>query len=208
MVRLLPRDTKFFQYFQEEAENAREVAQALSDLLFDFTDVPEKVRRLEDLEHRGDEITHRILSALDTTFLTPFDREDIRELAATLDDFVDYITAAAGRLVLYNIDRPTESAQLFGRIIAEQGEAIASAIALLAQEEDRREILAHIVELNRLEDEADDALSETLAGLYADVHDIPGVIKEIRWEEIYHRLEDVADRGEDLANTLEGIISK
>jgi|SRR5690606_28459448 len=208
MVRLLPRDTRFFQYFQEGAENAREVAQGLSDILDDFTDVPDRVRRLEDLEHRGDEITHRVLTALDTTFLTPFDREDIRELAAALDDFIDYITAAAGRLVLYKIDRPTERARLFGRIIAEQGTAIAAAMNLLAQDNHRREIMTYIVEINRLEDEADDALSEALAELYADVHDIPSVIKEIRWEELYHRLEDVADRGEDLANTLEGIISK
>lgn len=208
MVRLLPRDTRFFQYFQEGAENAREVAQGLSDILNDFTDVADRVRRLEDLEHRGDEITHRVLTALDTTFLTPFDRDDIRELAVALDDFIDYITGAAGRLVLYKIDHPTERARLFGRIIAEQGAAIASAMTLLAQDNHRREIMSYIVEINRLEDEADDALSEALAELYGDVHDIPSVIKEIRWEEIYHRLEDVADRGEDLANTLEGIISK
>lgn len=198
----------FYRYFEEAADNARAAAQGLGDLLVDFTDVGDRVRQIEDLEHRGDEVTHRILHSLETTFLTPFDRTDIRELANALDDFVDYVTAAAGRIVLYHVEEPTRHAQLFGRILAEQGAAIAAAVALLPEDRDRRQLQAQIVEINRLENEADDALSQALAGLFEDAHAIPAIIQEIHWSEIYHRLEAAIDRGEDLANILEGIISK
>lgn len=208
VVRLLPRDSKFYGYFRDAAANAGEVAAALSDLLTDYRDVPQKVRRIEDLEHRGDEITHRIIDDLNNTFLTPLDREDVAELTNKLDDFIDNITAAAERLLLYQVDQPTEQAQLLGRILAEQGMAAAEAIALLGNDQERSAILRLTREMNRLEDEADDVLSMALAELFDGVDDIPLVIKAIHWGELYQRLEDATDRGEDLANTLEAIVLK
>ncbi|HUZ00353.1 MAG TPA: DUF47 family protein [Thermomicrobiaceae bacterium] len=208
MVRLLPRSPKFFAYFRDAAANANAVASGLADLLLDYRDVEQKVRRLEDLEHLGDEITHHVLDALNTTFLTPLDREDIRDLAARLDDFVDFITAAAGRLALYHIEQPTERAQLLGRIIRDQGAAIDQAVALLETESKRQSILTYTVEINRLEDEADEVYSQALAALYDGADDIGTMVKAIHWGELYRRLEDATDRGEDLANSLEGIVEK
>src|SRR5579875_2692014 len=208
MVRLIPRNVQFYDYFRQAADNADEVGKRLVELLFNYQDVAAKVEQLEDLEHRGDEITHQVLKMLNVTFLTPIDRDDISELVNRLDDFVDAITAAAGRLVLYRVEQPTEPAKLFGRIISEQATALASAISLFGDDKRRREILVATVEANRLEDEADDVLNQAMAGVYDDAHDVKSVIKAIHWREIYQRLEDATDRGEDLANTLEGIALK
>ncbi|HLI51228.1 MAG TPA: DUF47 family protein [Thermomicrobiaceae bacterium] len=208
MVRLIPRNVQFYDYFRQAADNADEVGKRLVELLFNYQDVAAKVEQLEDLEHRGDEITHQVLKMLNVTFLTPIDRDDISELVNRLDDFVDAITAAAGRLVLYRVEQPTEPPKLFGRIISEQATALASAISLFGDDKRRREILVATVEANRLEDEADDVLNQAMAGVYDDAHDVKSVIKAIHWREIYQRLEDATDRGEDLANTLEGIALK
>lgn len=208
MVRLIPRNVQFYDYFRQAADNADEVGKQLVELFFNYRDVDAKVRQLEELEHRGDEITHQVLKMLNVTFLTPIDRDDISELVDRLDDFVDAITAAAGRMVLYRIAEPTEPAKLFGRIISEQATALAGAIALFGDDKRRREILVATVEANRLEDEADDVLNQAMARVYDDAHDVKSVIKAIHWREIYQRLEDATDRGEDLANTLEGIALK
>lgn len=208
MVRLLPRDVQFYDHFRDAANNADEVAQVLAELLDNYVDAHTQIRRIEELENVGDDISHRIHHALNTTFLTPLDREDIRELTNRLDDFVDLITAAAVRLRLFKIEQPTEQARLMGRIIGEQGSAAAGAIALLDNDKQRREILTYTSEMNRLEDEADDVLNQALAGLYDGVTDIAGVIEAMHWDELYRRLEDATDRGEDLANTIESILRK
>src|SRR5215210_2404043 len=132
LTRFLPRDEQFFDYFRESAANATETAHALVDLLAQYEDVERKVRRLRDLEHRGDEITHRVFEALNSTFVTPLDREDIRALASEFDDFVDYIEEAAKRLWIYRIDQPTEPARQLAQILAEQAESLAQAIPMLA----------------------------------------------------------------------------
>ena len=208
LARFLPRDERFFAYFQEAAGNAADVGHQLLDLFEHYEDVERKIRRVRDLEHRGDEITHQIYSALDSTFVTPLDREDIRDLASKLDDFVDYAEEVARRLRLYQMERPTELACLLARIIAEQADLLAQAVALLERERNSPKLRHYIVEINRLEDEGDDALNRALAGLYCGASDIPSLIKAIRWGEIYQLLEDATDRAEDVANTLEGIQTK
>src|SRR5438876_11367541 len=131
LARFLPRNERFFEYFQKAAENAAAVARVLEDLLEDYTDVERKVRLARDLEHRGDEITHQIFDALNRTFVTPLDREDISDLAGRLDDFVDAIEEAVRRTWLYRIDAPTEHARFLARIIGEQAELISSSVPLL-----------------------------------------------------------------------------
>lgn len=208
LARFLPHDAQFFQFFREGAENAAECAEILADLLGKMEDVERKVRRLRDLEHRGDEITHQVYNALNSTFVTPIDREDIRELASQLDDFVDYIEEAARRVWLYRIEAPTERATLLGRILSEQADMLVEAIPKLEHAKEADSVLRATVEINRLENEADDALSQALALLYDDATDIPSLIKAIRWGELYQLLEDATDRAENVANTMEGIVSK
>lgn len=208
LVRFLPRDERFFDHFRAAADNALEVAQLLVELVERYEDVERKVRRMRDLEHTGDEITHRIYSALHRAFITPFDREDISTLASRIDDFVDYVEENARRLWLYRVDRPTEPARLLSRIICEQATQIAGAIPLLGDLKQSDRLLRFVVDINRLEDEADDVLNNALAALYDGASDIPSMIRAIRWGELYTNLEVATDRGEDVANTLEGIMLK
>ncbi len=208
LARFLPRDEHFFDYFHEAAGNAEEVARALSDLLDDYSDVERKARRVRDLEHRGDEITHQIYSALNRTFVTPLDREDIADLTSRLDDFVDTIEQAVRRTWLYRIDEPTEHARLLAHIINEQGVLIASIVPLLKKRKQWDDLLHRTIDIHRLENEADEVLDRALRGQFEGVSDVQGLIKAIRWGEIYQDLEDASDRAEDIANTLEGIVVK
>ncbi|MBF6614608.1 MAG: DUF47 domain-containing protein [Chloroflexi bacterium] len=208
LARFLPRDEHFFDYFHDAAGNAAEVAQALGDLLEHYSDVERKARRVRDLEHRGDEITHQIFNALNRTFITPFDREDIANLAGRLDDFVDTIEQAVRRTWLYRIDEPTEHARLLARIIGEQATLIASTVSHLQNRRQWDHLLHCTIDINRLENEADEILDRALMEQFDGVGDVRGLIKSIRWGEIYQDLEDATDRAEDIANTLEGIVMK
>jgi uncharacterized protein Yka (UPF0111/DUF47 family) len=172
-------------------------------------DVERKVRQLRDLEHRADEVTHRVYNALDSTFVTPLDREDIRTLAAELDDFIDYMEEAGRRILLYRLDRTTDIARLMGRIIAEQAEALKTGIPALEKVKQQGQAIHRtILEVNRLENEADDALDHALGQLYEGVDDIPKMILALHWGEVYQLLEDATDRAENVANTIEGITLK
>lgn len=208
LTRFVPRNEQFFTLFQEEASNAVAAAQTLLDLLEHFEAVERKVRRLRDLEQRGDELTHHIFYALNRTFVTPLDREDIRNLAHALDTFVDYLEEAAHRLQLYQIAQPTEPARQLGRLINQQATIIAEAMPLLESAKQREAVLHSTVELNRLENEADEVLSQALATLYDGVTDIPAVVEALHWGELYQLLEDATDRAEDVADTLEAIVLK
>lgn len=208
LARFLPRDEHFFDYFHDAAGNAAEVAQALIDLLDHYSDVGRKARRVRDLEHRGDEITHQIFNALNRTFVTPLDREDIANLAGRLDDFVDTIEQAVRRIWLYRIDEPTEHVRLLARIIGEQATLIASTVPHLQNRRQWDHLLHCTIDINRLENEADEVLDKALMEQFDGVDDIRGLIKSIRWGEIYQDLEDATDRAEDIANTLEGIVMK
>lgn len=209
LARFLPRDEQFFDQFQDSAQNAAEVTSVLARVVQGGPDRERDVHLLHDLEHRGDEITHRIFSALNSTFVTPLDREDIRTLAVELDDLVDDAEEAGKRLSLYKLDDTHESALLLARILHEQAAALAKAMPLLADVGKHSEdIRRHILEVHRLENEADDALNQALATLYDGVTDIPGLITRMRWGELIGLLEDATDRAEDVADVLESIYLK
>jgi uncharacterized protein len=208
LARFLPQDEHFFDYFHEAADNAAEVAKALHDLLDHYDEVERKARLVRDLEHRGDEITHQIFNALNRTFVTPLDREDIADLAGRLDDFVDTVEQAVRRIWLYRIDEPTEHARLLARIIGEQATLIASTIPHLKNRRQWNHMLHCTIDIQRLENEADDVLDRALMEQFEGVNDVHGLIKGIRWGEIYQDLEDATDRAEDIANTLERIVVK
>lgn len=208
LARFLPRNERFFDFFREAANNAVEVATLLYEALEHPEDAERKVRRLRDLEHRGDEISHQVFNALNRTFVTPLDREDIRALTSKLDDFVDDMEEVGRRIRLYKIARPTEPALLLARIIRDQAGVLAQAVPLLEHTKESEALMRQIVEINRLEDEADDALNQALGGLYDAATDIPSLIQALHWGEIYNLLEEATDRAEDVANTLEAIVIK
>ena len=132
-MRLIPRETKFFDMFAEIASNVVEGAQVLSDLLhnYDYEQMPASVQKIKEIEHRGDDMTHRILIKLNQTFITPFDREDIHLLASSLDDVLDFIFSASDRLLTYKITQPSPSAKVLAGIILKQAEELKKAVALL-----------------------------------------------------------------------------
>ena len=209
LARFLPRDEQFFRHFRDAATNAVEVAQVLVEVVDLGEDTERRVRRLRDLEHHGDEITHRIFSALNSTFVTPLDREDIQGLAGALDDFVDDLEEVGRRLWLYRLSEPSEPARHLARILREQAAILAEAVPLLEHaSKEGQALLRHVVEIHRLENEADDAHNQALATLYDGAEDIPSLVRCIRWGELYGLLEDATDRAEDVANTLEGIVLK
>src|SRR5215471_3732655 len=120
MVRLIPRDVKFFRMFAEMAGNLGDGARLLKELLDDFQNVEVRVQKLKEIEHRGDELTHDILTKLNQTFITPFDREDIHRLASSLDDVLDFVYAAGVRVTMYKIKSAPEAAAKLAEIIVRQ----------------------------------------------------------------------------------------
>lgn len=131
LTRFLPKDEQFFTFFTEAAQNAAEAATVLREVVDGGSELERKVRRLKDLETQGDDITHRIFSALNSTFVTPINRDDIHALASELDDFVDDMEEVGLRLGLYGIGEPTETAQRLAQIIVEQAGHLAHAMPLL-----------------------------------------------------------------------------
>lgn len=209
LTRFLPQNEKFYEHFQDAASNALEVANLLREIFTNSEDIERKVRRLHDLEHRGDEVTHRVFSALNSTFVTPMDREDIAGLAGELDEFVDMMDEVGARLWLYRLDERPEEAALLTRILVEQANLVDAAMGQLPElRKEAPGLKRHAVELHRLENEADDALNDALATLYDGVTEVPELIRSLRWGELYGLLEDATDRAEDIGDRLEGIVAK
>jgi uncharacterized protein len=207
-LRLIPQDDRFFDLFNRSAANNLEGATLLNDLLTNYVDVDRKARHLKAIEHTGDEITHEVFRALNRTFVTPLDREDISHLAAALDDVIDWIEEVARRIRLYRLDEPTPIARQFGKVILEQCEQIAKAVPLL---EERRyaEAMDHSTqEIHRLENEGDDLLADAIATLYDGVTEVPQLIKAMRWNDVYQLLEDTTDKAEGVATVLSNITLK
>jgi predicted phosphate transport protein (TIGR00153 family) len=204
MPRLLPRETKFLGLFAEIASNVVEGARALSDLLqnYNYEQMPAAVAKIAAIEHRGDEMTHRILIKLNQTFITPFDREDIHLLVSSLDDVLDFIFAASDRLLTYKIMQPSPSAKVLAGIILKQAEELGKAVVLLGK---GSRLLPHCVEVNRLENEADKVSREAIGRLFDGELD---PITLIKLKELLEVLEEASDKAEDVADVLETVVLK
>jgi predicted phosphate transport protein (TIGR00153 family) len=202
MVRIIPRETKFFDLFADVASNLTDGARLLAELLEKFDDLDTRVDRLKQIEHKGDDLTHAIMTKLNQTFITPFDREDIHRLASAMDDVLDFVNAAAQRLLLYKISSAPAPAVELARVIVRQSEEISRAVGLL---EKNRGVMEHCVEINRLEDEADRVCREAIGHLFENEKD---AIQLIKMKELYEVLELATDKAEDAANVLEAVVLK
>jgi predicted phosphate transport protein (TIGR00153 family) len=189
--------------FEKASLNIQEGAEILKDLLDNFIDIKEKARQIEEVEHRGDTITHDIVRKLNTTFITPIDREDILALASALDDIIDLIHAAATRIVLFKITESTPQAKELGFLILKSVRELNRGISLMGSK--MNEVYDHCVEVNSLENEADRVCRDAIAYLFEHEKDPITIIK---WKEIYETLETATDRCEDAANVLEGVALK
>jgi len=203
MFNLIPKEVRFFDYFERQSEHILRAADLLKQLTNDFRDARAKAFAIKEVEHQGDLVTHEIVKKLNTTFITPLDREDIHDLATRLDDVLDYIEAAAERLVVYRIKEPTSACRAMAEVIVATAAATDRTIRCLRTMDPG--FHEHAVEVNRLENSADNLLRDSLAALFDEQGD---PIEVIKWKEIYETMEIVTDRCEDVANVIEGIILK
>ena len=201
----IPREEKFFDLFQASAENMVKAAHSLKEMISSWEHVEGKAAEITELEHKGDTITHEIMSRLNRTFVTPFDREDIVQLAHSLDDVTDFIHSAADAMVLYKVDRPGERAKELADIILQGTEEIEKVLPQLKKRIILSSVLKLCVEINRLENLADRVYRSAIAELFDDSTDMAHIIK---WREIYAHMESATDRCEDVADVLEGVAIK
>ena len=204
-MRLIPREVEFFELFAEMANNLTEGAKAMVDMLgnaHDSTEVAAGAARVKTYEHRGDDLTHSVIRKLNTTFITPFDREDLHRLASSIDDVLDFLNAAAERMLLFKIQNPPSATLLLARIIVQQCQVLGVAIQGL---EKNQRVLEHCVEVNRLENEADQICRKALGDLFDCERD---PIHLIKIKELYEALETATDKAEDVANVLEAVVLK
>lgn len=201
----IPREEKFFDLFEEGAQNMVKAAQGLKEMVDTWEDVEGKVGEITELEHHGDTITHQIMAQLHRTFVTPFDREDIALLAHSLDDVTDFIHAAADAMLIYKVDPPNQRAKELADIIVQATAEVERAMPELRNRAGLRQIPTRCVEINRLENMADRVFRSAMGELFNDSSDMAQVIK---WREVYAHMESATDRCEDVANVLEGVALK
>jgi len=202
LQRFMPREEGFFELFFKQAKNIEKGAKALVNLLSHYTGVPEQVQTIKAIEHDGDEITHGILTKLNQTFITPFDREDIHQLCSQLDDVIDLIDAAASRFVLYRIASVKSGTLELTKVLLLATAEVTAAVGAL---ENPTEALAHCVEINRYENESDRICRTLIAQLFDEEKD---PIQIIKWKEVFEVIETAVDKCEDVANVIEGVILK
>jgi uncharacterized protein Yka (UPF0111/DUF47 family) len=199
---LAPRGREFFDLFEEAAGNGARAAELLDQMLAVYPERKELAREILTCEHEGDRITHDVIHALNNTFVTPIDREDILALISALDDVVDYTEEVADYLGLYKIEAPMEQSQKMATVLAQATRQIAEAMPRLRNFDD----MSHFtVEVNRLENEGDRIVRSAVASLFEEGID-PLIV--IRWKDIYERLEEAIDATEQVAYILEGISTK
>ncbi|MDD4859458.1 MAG: DUF47 domain-containing protein [Dehalococcoidales bacterium] len=204
-ISFTPKQDKFYDLFEDAAHNLVKISQALCDLLSKWEQVGGSVAEITEMEHYGDNVTHQIIAQLNRTFLTPFDREDIALLAHTMDDIADFVQAAADAMLIYKVEKPTERSKELSEIIVKATVELEQAIKMLKHRADLKPMLERCVEINRLENMADQVYRAGMAELFDNSKDFATVIK---WREIYEHLESATDRGEDVANVLEGVALK
>ena len=202
----VPRDMKFYDLFEQETANLVVAGEKLVDLFNNYENVEAKAKELKDLEHRGDVITHEIIARVHRSFVTPIDSEDITLLAHSLDDVMDFIEAAGRTAWLYHITQPTERARELARIVDKMTRKLNEVMPQLRHRDKFKWILKQCVEINTLENEADDVQHAALAELFEACR--TDACEVIKWRELYGHLEDATDRGEDVANVLEGVVLK
>ncbi len=202
---LIPHSGRFYELFNQSTRNLVVASEALTDLLEHFENVETKTTHLKDLEHEGDEITHKIYLEVHKTFVTPFDHEDIAALAQRMDDVMDYIEGASTAIHTYGITQPTSAARGLADLIRLQCIQLEKAISVLRHKGRLKSILEQLKEVNRLENEADTLFLNSMAELFQGEMSPVDIIK---WRDIYDQLERATDSAEQVAYVLEAIVLK
>jgi predicted phosphate transport protein (TIGR00153 family) len=205
-LRIFPREESYFDLFDAVADNLLHASGLLLDLVEDFVDPEMKAKRLVESEHEGDRLTHAIYSRLNSTFITPFDREDIHALAAQLDDVVDAIEAAADMMVLHKVTEPLDAVAEQARLIDRAARQTAGGLRSLRQLEEEP-LRAYLLAINEIENEGDRLYRRARADLYNFTGEHPARYVLI-WKDIVEQLEEALDDFEHVAHTVETILIK
>ncbi len=204
VLRLMPREERFFKLLEDAAANIVVGAKKIHQLLDDWKDVARAADEIKEVEEKGDQITHDIVHLLNATFITPIDREDILAMASRLDDVIDRIEAAVARLILFRISSPTQKSRDLTEALCLACEQVSQALVFFQQKK-FGEVARACVEINRLENVGDEHLRQALEELFDGSHEALEVMK---WKEIYETLEEAIDRCEDVSNVLEAAALK
>jgi predicted phosphate transport protein (TIGR00153 family) len=200
---LVPRTTEFYDLFARAGANALEAARQAEARFREFPNASVAQADIKAIEHEGDAITRDIIQLLNTQYVTPFDREDIYELATAIDDVVDHIEEASDLLELYGIEATSKHALEQCRILVAAVEDLAGALSELRS---RRGVQQALVDLKEMEDEGDRVLRDAIADLFRDSRIDPLLV--IRWKDIFEALEDAVDACETAANVVGNIVVK
>ncbi len=203
LTRLMPKSDDFFDDFEKLAATTVEGARLLKALLDDFTDVPRKVQAIKEVEHRGDDITHRAFERLHKNFITPFDRPEIHRLLSRIDDVLDLADAASERIGLYEVGTILPDARDLAAVLVSAAETMQLAVRGLRDVKNPAKVLEACKQVNVYENQGDTLLRRAIANLFKSGHDPLTVIK---WKEILDLMEDAIDRAEDVANVIEGVV--
>jgi len=201
--RLLPRETSFFDFFERHATMTVEGCKEFLSLATTGANIVAKAKRIKEIEHETDVITHHCVEALHKTFITPLDRYDIHRLITRMDDIMDYVEAASERVTLYEIKEMSPDAKALADVLVRATEEIVEALRGLRDMRNAPQVLKKCIDINRLENEADALLRSAVARLFREEKDPITIIK---WKEIYENLENATDRCEDVANIIEGVV--
>jgi predicted phosphate transport protein (TIGR00153 family) len=204
--RLMPREGRFFSLFDSHAKHIVDGALALADVLRHYEAQKERevgIKVIEDAEHAADRITHETVQLLHTTFVTPFDRDDIHRLISRMDDVLDLIQDTAESLVLYDIQKITPEATQLAELLRRCAEHVQSAVGLMASMADAPAILKICQEIDRLESEADKVMRGAISELFRNESDVRQLIK---LKAVYESLESATDKCQDVANVIESVV--
>jgi predicted phosphate transport protein (TIGR00153 family) len=201
---IIPQDRHFFNMLENESKNMLDGSIAILDMLKNYENIAKKQKKIKDIEHQGDDFVHEIFEELNKTFITPIDHEDISKLASAFDDVLDYIDGTATRLVLYDIKKPEENMIKLAEVLVNQATELNSALSGLRNIKNPKEIEKRCIEVNRLENIADDIYKISVAELFKR----KDAIEIMKLKEVYERLEFATDKCEDAANVISDIIVK
>lgn len=201
-MRLIPREARFFELWIDLASTIQDASRALVEMLDAMDDLHNRADRIRSFEHRGDNIIHEVMTKLNQTFITPFDREDILALSSHMDDVLDLVEAAANKVVLYKISTRSAASVELARIIVRCADRMHLAMQSLEKSD---HMLEHCIELNRLENDGDRVSRDAIAALFETESNPIALIKH---KELLEVLEDAIDRCEDVANVLETVVIK
>ena len=205
MISFLPKEEKFFVFLTQQAENVMKASAFFKAAIKDGVLDEAEVKKIRDLEHEGDTLAHEITDMLNRTFITPIDREDIYDLANSLDDVLDLLNAMAGRMKLDKLNPKDEHFAQFIDLIDQAAEALANAVRHMPDTKRQRRVLDYCIEVNRLENLGDTLREKAISHLFENEKDPITVIK---WKEIYESAEGALDNCEHVTKLIESIMVK